>query len=203
MPARKITRARCTICAHPERARIEFARISGASLDSIAATFGVHRDAVWRHCTKHVSDEQKSIYLADVPLEDLAKRANAENLSLLDYLVISRATLMSQMQAAAACNDRHGTATLAGRLNETLSLIGKLTGEMLALSPVNITNNTAVFMSSPLYLELEQMLIATLSDHPDVLAKVVGGLRQLEERTPIGNALPAPSMKDITPNATT
>ncbi len=39
-------------------------------------------------------------------------------------------------------------------------------------------------MSSPLYIELEQMLISTLSDHPDVLAKVVDGLRALEERAP-------------------
>jgi hypothetical protein len=28
------------------------------------------------------------------------------------------------------------------------------------------------------------MLIATLSDHPDALAKVVDGLRRLEERAP-------------------
>ncbi len=37
---------------------------------------------------------------------------------------------------------------------------------------------------SPLYAELERMLIATLASHPEALAKVVDGLRQLEQKTP-------------------
>lgn len=160
------------------------ARISGASLDSIAATFGVHRDAVWRHCTKHVTDEQRSMYLADVDLTALAARANAENMSLMDYLAIVRGTLMAQMQAAAGVNDRSSTAALAGKLNETLKLIGQFTGELMKISPANITNNSIVFMSSPLYAELERMLITTLSGHPDALAKVVDGLRALEAKAP-------------------
>jgi hypothetical protein len=184
MPPRKITKARCRICAHPERARIEMAHISGASLSSIAATFGVQRCAVWRHCTKHLTEDQRAMYLADVDLTALASRANSENISLMDYLAIVRSTLMMQMQQAAGANDRNGTAALAGRLNETLKLIGQFTGELMKLSPVNITNNSMVFMSSPLYAELERMLIATLTEHPEALAKVVEGLRRLEERAP-------------------
>ncbi len=68
---------------------------------------------------------------------------------------------------AAGCNDRSGTAALAGRLNETLKLLAGLTGELLRLNPHTVNHNVTVFMSSPLYIELEQMLIATLSDHPD------------------------------------
>jgi hypothetical protein len=184
MAQRKITKARCRICSHPNRARIELARISGASLDSIATSFGVHRDAVWRHTTKHVSDDQRAMYLADVDLATLAARANAENMSLLDYLAITRSTLMVQMQAAAGVNDRSATAALAGKLNQTLQLIGTFTGELMKISPANITNNSIVFMSSPLYAELERMLITTLSGHPDALAKVVDGLRNLEAKTP-------------------
>jgi hypothetical protein len=202
---RKITRARCTICAHPDRARIEFARICGISLEKVAQNFGVGYQAVWRHMGAHVSAEARAQYLGDVDLKGLAERANAESLSLLDYLAITRSTLMVQMQTAAHCNDRSGTASLAGRLNETLKLIAECTGEMLRLSPVNITHNTAVFMSSPLYIELEQMLIATLSDHPEALSKVVDGLRQLEERVPAQEytaaALAASPMREINPHA--
>jgi hypothetical protein len=200
---RKITKARCTICRHPERARIEFARVSGVSLDNIAETFSVQRDAVWRHTTKHVTDADRACYLADVDLAELAKRANAESLSLLDYLAIVRSTLMLQMQAAAGCNDRSGTAALAGRLNETLKLLATLTGELLRLNPHTVNHNVTVFMS--LYIELEQMLIATLSDHPDALAKVVDGLRQLEERAPAPEytaaALAGSPMREINPHA--
>ena len=153
----------------------------------------------------HVSDADRALYLADVDLKSLAERANAESLSLLDYLAIVRSTLMLQMQAAAGCNDRSGTAQLAGKLNQTLQLIAECTGEMLRLNPHTINQNVMVFTSSPLYVELEQMLIATLSDHPDALAKVVDGLRQLEDRAPAPEytaaALASSPMREINPHA--
>ena len=202
---RKITRARCLICSHPERARIELARVSGVSLRDIAKTFGVSLDSVWRHMTNHVTDAERAIYLCDVDLKGLAERANSEALSLIDYLAIVRSTLLQQMQLAAGCNDRSGTAALAGRLNETLKLLASLTGELLRLNPHTVNHNVTVFMSSPLYIELEQMLIATLSDHPDALAKVVDGLRQLEDRAPVpeytATALAGPAMREINPHA--
>jgi hypothetical protein len=197
---------RCQICRSADRARIELARVSGVGLDTIAKTFSVHRDAIWRHMVNHVSNEQRALYLADVDLKDLANRANAESLSLLDYLAIIRSTLLQQMQMAAGLNDRSGTAALAGRLNETLKLLASLTGELLRLNPHTVNHNVTVFMSSPLYIELEQMLIATLSDHPDALAKVVDGLRALEDRAPAPEytaaALAASPMREITPHAT-
>jgi hypothetical protein len=204
--ARKISSARCTICSHPERARIELARVSGTSLRDIAKTFGVNMHCVWRHTTNHLSDKQRAFYLADVDLKGLAERANAESLSLLDYLAIIRSTLLQQMQMAAGCNDRSGTAVLAGRLNETLKLLATLTGELLKLNPVNITHNTAVFLSSPLYTSLERMLIDTLADHPTALAAVIDGLRQLEERAPAeypaaAAAALAPAVREINPHA--
>jgi hypothetical protein len=202
---RKISSARCSICSHPERARIELARVSGTSLRDIADTFNVNMHAVWRHMTNHVSDKQRAFYLADVDLKGLAERANSEALSLIDYLAIVRSTLLQQMQMAAGCNDRSGTAALAGRLNETLKLLASLTGELLRLNPHTVNHNVTVFMSSPLYIELEQMLIATLSDHPDALAKVVDGLRQLEDRAPAPEytaaALAASPMREINPHA--
>ncbi len=80
----KITRARCIVCSHPERARIELARVSGVGLDTIAKTFGITKDAVWRHTTNHLTDAERAIYLCDVDLKGLAERANSEALSLID-----------------------------------------------------------------------------------------------------------------------
>jgi hypothetical protein len=205
MTARKITKARCTVCRHSERARIEFARVSGASLVSIAESFGVKRSAIWRHMENHVTDADRAVYLADVDLKGLADRANAESLSLLDYLAIIRSTLLQQMQMAAGLNDRSATAALAGRLNETLKLLASLTGELLRLNPHTVNHNVTVFMSSPLYIELEQMLIATLSDHPDALARVVDGLRALSDRAPAPEytaaGLASSPMREINPHA--
>jgi hypothetical protein len=202
---RKITRARCSICSHVERARIELARVSGVGLDSIAESFGVTRSSVARHMQNHVSNADRAIYLADVDLKGLAERANAESLSLLDYLAIIRSTLLQQMQMAAGFNDRSGTAALAGRLNETLKLLASLTGELLRLNPHTVNHNVTVFMSSPLYAELELMLINTLSDYPEALSRVVDGLRALEDRAPAPEytapGLASSPMREINPNA--
>ena len=53
----------CQICRHAERWRLELLRAGGASLDSLAEKFGVSRDPLHRHWTRHVSDEMRASYL--------------------------------------------------------------------------------------------------------------------------------------------
>ena len=182
---------RCKLCAHPERARIEMMRVGGVGLDAIAAQFNVSRDSVWRHMKDHVSDDERAEYLADIPLAEMLARAADEGVSLLDFFKIVRATLMKQFQLAASVNDRRAVASLAGRLNETLDLIGKLTGEMLRLSPGTVVNNTAVFVNSPMFTDLQSMLVRKLAGHPEALSRVVEGLQELEARAaPVQNNAP-------------
>jgi hypothetical protein len=97
-----VARSPCVVCKHPERARIELMRASGATLDTIARKFNVGRDSVWRHYGRHVSNETKAYLIAGpAKLDELAQRAAAEQLSLLDYLSIIRSALMSLFQQAA------------------------------------------------------------------------------------------------------
>ena len=78
----------CQVCNHPDRARIEFAKISGRGLHEVAKEFGVHKDSLWRHMRKHVTEETKIGYLAGpVKLAELANLAASENKSLIEYLV--------------------------------------------------------------------------------------------------------------------
>lgn len=166
-------------------------RVGGVGLDAIAAQFDVSRDSVWRHMKDHVSDDERAEYLADIPLAEMLARAADEGVSLLDFFKIVRATLMKQFQLAASVNDRRAVASLAGRLNETLDLIGKLTGEMLRLSPGMVVNNTAVFMNGPIFTDLQSMLVRKLAGYPEALSRVVEGLQELEARaTPIQNNAP-------------
>lgn len=190
-----LAKPRCQICRHPERLRIEMARLSGASLDSIAKKFSIGRDAIWRHMEQHVDGDRRSMLVADVPLKELADRAAEEGLSLIDYLGIVRTTVLNQLLGAASVNDRHGTASLAGRATDVLREIGKLTGEILRSAPVsNVTNNTMVFMSSPAFANLERMLIERLAPHPEALRAVLDGLQALEsggaEGAPMIDAIP-------------
>lgn len=172
---------KCVVCSHPERLRIEMARLAGASLDSIAAKFECSRDAVWRHCTKHVNDDRRAMLIADTPMRELADRAAEEGLSLIDYLGIVRSAVMGQLLEAAAVKDRHATAVLAGRSVEVLRELGRFTGEILKTAPVgNVTTNVMLFMSSPAFTSLERMLIERLTPHPEALKAVLEGLRSLE-----------------------
>jgi hypothetical protein len=105
-------RPRCTVCRLPRatRARIEIARLGGVGLDQLAAEFGVHRDAIWRHMRDHVTDADKAAYLVDVPLQEMVARAADEGVSLIDHFRVVRFTLMKQFQLAAVCNDRRAVA---------------------------------------------------------------------------------------------
>jgi hypothetical protein len=158
-------------------------RIAGVGLDAIAAQFkGAHRDAVWRHVINHLTEADKAAYLADIPLSEMLARAADEGVSLLDFFKIVRSTLMKQFQLAASVNDRRAVAALAGRLNEVLTSIGSVTGEMLRLGPANVTNNLTVLINSPGFRDLQSMLISKLAGHPEALSAVVEGLEELEAR---------------------
>jgi hypothetical protein len=188
-----IKAARCSICSHPDRVLIEQTRIAGASLDTIAAKYNVSRDAIWRHMGKHVSEDLRAEYLAAVPMKDLAAKAAAEGVSVLEYFSIIRATLMTQFQLAASVNDKHATATLAGRLTEVLRAIGHISGEMGSMAANSITINNVSIMNSPVFATLQANLLHALAPYPEARAAVVAALRQMDEQ----NAMP---MKTIEHN---
>jgi hypothetical protein len=154
-------------------------RVSGLSLESVAEKFSLHRDAIWRHMRKHVPDDVKASYLCDVPIAELAERANKENLSLIDYLALVRGTVISQMLLAASANDGYRTAALAGRATDVLRQIGQVTGELSKLGGITITNNVAIF-SDPKFLELQAGLLTIARSHPGARADIIALLRGLD-----------------------
>src|SRR6266545_1748159 len=89
---------RCQVCNHDQRWRAELLRAGGASLDSLAAKFRLHRDAIDRHYTNHVAPELKQTYLAGpVQLQELADRAGEVGGSVLDHLHAVRVILMGHL----------------------------------------------------------------------------------------------------------
>jgi hypothetical protein len=131
----------------------------------------------------HVTEAEKAEYLADVPLKEVAKRAAEEGDSLLDYFNLIRSVVLRQMLLAASVNDGHRVAKLAARATEVLVELGRLTGELTRLAPVTNVNNTAIFINSPIFAELQEMLIEKLRDHPPALEAVIEGLQELEARS--------------------
>jgi hypothetical protein len=186
-----LRRPRCAICrlARHERAKIEIARLGGVSLDQIAAASpGISRDMIFSHMRSHVTDADKAAYLVDVPVAEMVARAADEGVSLIDHFRVVRFTLMQQFQLAAVCNDRKAVASLAGKLDEVLNSIGRITGELLRLAPGSVVNNTTIFLNSPMFVDLQSMLMRKLQGHPEALGRVVEGLQELEAKAaPVSN----------------
>jgi hypothetical protein len=175
----------CQICVHPDRARIELLRVSGVSLDALAGQFGCHRDAIWRHFRKHVSDERKSELLAGpAKVDGLINQAADESRSLLDYFKVARSVLFSQFLAAAEAGDRNGVASIASKLLDSLRELGKLTGELRQLSGISVTNNVVNFIGSPEFGALSEGLLSLARRHPEAKADIVALLREIDAGPP-------------------
>jgi hypothetical protein len=184
MTARKLVKAAlCGVCSHPERARIEFGRVSGQTLDALALQFPpLSRDAIWRHCLNHLTDDQRSEYLAAVPLKDLAQKAAAESVSVLEHYQIIRASLMASFQLCASIGDRPGMSALAGRLNEVLRSMASISGEMSGLASQSITiNNNLNVLNSPIFATIQAQLLTALSPFPQARAAVIQALREIDQ----------------------
>lgn len=188
------SRSPCKVCRHPDRALIEQGRILGVSLDALAARHDVSRDSIHRHMVNHVDDELRASYISQVPLAELAAKAAEENLSLLEYLAIVRGLLMREAQVAALAHDRHGLATVSGRLLESLRQIGGLTGEIARLAPGTVNIGSINFIGSPAFLALHEMLLRKLAGYPEALAAVLAGLGELEAMAAADAAKPVPPM---------
>jgi hypothetical protein len=183
MAARLRKLSTCAVCRHPERQRIEALRASGASLDSLARKFKVHRDAIWRHWKDHVSADLKTSYLAGpATIAELKERAALEGGSILDHLSILRSILMGAITASAEAQSAFTLAALTGRLVEVLKAIGACTGEIERLNPgINVTTNIAI-MSDPRMIELQSGLLQIARAHPAARADIVALLRDLDAK---------------------
>lgn len=181
MPAKTITKPRCTVCHHPERHRIELLRIAGTPTDTIVERYpDLGRDAVYRHMQNHVDAETKASLVLDVPMTELVERAVKEGGSLIDHFQVVRLTVMSAMQRASAVGDYSGTAALAKRAVEVNQAIGRLSGELLNSTPIGHFTQNNIVMGSPVMARLEGMLVERLTPFPDALRAVLAGLADLD-----------------------
>lgn len=189
--SRNNTSTRCQVCKHEERWRVELLRAGGATLDSLAAKFSLHRDAIHRHWRDHVSPEMKASYLCGpAQLAELAEKAAAEGDSVLDHLRMIRTVLTGQLAAMTEAGDGRGAAYVAGRLTATLETMARITGEIgeLARSTININGNVAI-VNSPEFVKVQAIMLRALAPFPDARGAVVMALRSMDaEGAPQGSA---------------
>jgi hypothetical protein len=187
---------RCKICSHPDRWRIELLRAGGASLESLAKKFSVSRDAIFRHWHNHVTADAKAGYLAGpAQLADLANTAATEGESVLDYLKITRTTLMASLSACGEAGDARGVAIVASQLISVLEKIGKITGEIAQIAQGAVNVNVAI-VNSPEFARIQARLLTALAPFSDARTAVVAALRDLDAEA----AQPAPKLIEVRPN---
>lgn len=182
----------CTVCNHPDRARIEALRVAGTSLRALELQFGVGKDAVCKHFKNHMSQERKSeLLVGPARIASLVNAAADESRGFLDYLTIARSVLFNQFLAAAEAGDRNGVVGVAGRLLESLRELGKLTGELREVSGITV-NNTLNLVTSPQFIELQHGLLSISRKHPETKADIIALLRGLDDRPVNGSRISPP-----------
>jgi hypothetical protein len=194
LPARRgQPSGRCVVCAHPDKVRIELLLAGGAGQKAVGRKFGIGKDPIWRHWTRHVDAQHRArLIMGPVQIQALSAQIAEENTSVLDNLRIIRAGLYKQYDAALEAGDRTVGALLAGKLHQNLQITAKITGE-LASSPLiqvnNTQNNNVAMVESPAFAAFQARLIAVLRNHPAARDDVLREFQRIE----VAPAIPAPT----------
>ena len=193
MPAQRGHSGGCTVCAHPERVRLEILLASGAGQSAVGRKYGLSADAVHRHWRNHVTAERKAnLILGPVQRAELAARVCEETGSVLDHLKAIRAGLYQQYNAAIEAGDRNSGALLAGKLHENLRTVARITGELTSSPLVQINNsqtNVIALLDSREFATFQATLIRVLNRFPAARDAVVAEFEALEKQ---GAAAPLP-----------
>src|SRR5260221_13927806 len=157
----------CTVCIHPERAKIDAALIAGTPLRDMACQFAVGRMAVQRHAAEHL-------------LAEPVKAKQAEDVSRATDVLEMAATRDKLALALLARAERAGdlkTAVQALRVSLTsLELLARLRGEL------NEQQNTTVnVLLAPEWLSVQAALLAALAPYAEARAAAAAALLRLEE----------------------
>jgi hypothetical protein len=170
-------------------------KAGGASLDALAAKFGVSRDSVDRHWHRHVTAESKATYLiGPAEMATIAERAAQEGDSVIDYLRMCRTSLVAQLAAANEAGDARGAAFIVNSLVRTLEALARVSGEVGTLATsITFNNSTNIAMvSHPQFASVQACMLRALAPFADARAAVVAALRGLDSgNAPSAAAAPA------------
>jgi hypothetical protein len=186
MPARRgQPSGKCIVCANPDKVRIELLLAGGASQKSVGRKFGISKDSVWRHWTRHVDAQHRArLIMGPVQIHALSAQVAEENTSVLENLRIIRAGLYQQYDAALEAGDRTTGALLAGKLHQNLQIAARISGELASSPLVQINNNqtnVAMLSDSAPFQAFQARLIQILARHPAARDDVVAEFERLEQ----------------------
>lgn len=171
---------RCAVCGHEQRSLIETMMATGVSTKRVGERFGVHWAAVHRHWHHHTPPSVRAARAANAlrPGVELDKLINDESAGLLEHLQNVRGKLYLLFDTAVEVGDRNAAALLSGRLHENLTIVARLTGELMKHATPTVTN----VLVNPDVLQLMHAVRAAVAPFPEARQAVVAALAEIEQR---------------------
>lgn len=149
----------CTVCAHPERDRIDVELAGGGSARALAPRVGLSQAALLRHRRRHLSPA-----LVRVAREHRTEEsARGSYLSVLDRLETLAVRIDRFIDTAEHKGSIVGGAAVLREMRSTLETIARITGELDERGQ-SVTVNV---LASPEVAELVRRLLGALAPFPE------------------------------------
>jgi hypothetical protein len=178
---------RCSICKHPQVARIDYLAISGHGehghgRNAIAAKYNLSVGSLYNHLRKHISAEYRRAILAGpfASERDLRELAAEEGTSVLQSLRVIFNGHRHRWLLALEIGDDRSMIDHAKFMTNTLWKIGQLTQEILPTPVIHQNNLQINLFEHPEYVQAFTRLSEALQPFPDARKAVAHALRGLE-----------------------
>jgi hypothetical protein len=152
---------RCSVCSHPDCARIDAALIAGQSHRVIARQFGVGHDAVQRHAAAHLA----------LKTTEANRAMERDILAEVERMIQGMDRALVRVEKAG--DDRAYFAGMRER-RATIELLAKLRGELDERAVINV-------LALPEWLAVREALLRALDPFPQARIAVGDAMAQLEE----------------------
>jgi hypothetical protein len=146
----------CSVCAHPDRAAVDKALVTGASLRDVAGQFGLTKSSVERHQADHLPAR----------LVKAAERQDVrEALDVVAQLKAINAATLEVLRDAQASKDGELVLKATDRALKQIELQAKLLGDLDDRPQVNI-------LISAEWAEIRLLILRALGPYPDARTAV-------------------------------
>jgi hypothetical protein len=177
--------AHCQACSHPRIADLNRDLVAGSiSKNAIGRKYGIHPDAVHRHASNHLTDEQQreiAVELKRERAQGVATELNDERLDVGNaYESLARRVERLITKAEQEGNDGLALASMEG-LRKVLHDCATMQGKLAQQLTVQIS-----ILESREWIELRSILETVFRDHPAAGEAFLGLARR--RRLSIANA---------------
>ncbi|TFC71401.1 hypothetical protein E3O45_15115 [Cryobacterium sp. TMS1-20-1] len=163
-----MSEARCKVCAHSDREKIDAALATGTTNVAAGERWGMSKDAVRRHRASHLSKALMAV---------TAQRETGGAVKAIDRAE----ALYSKAEGLLDAAQLEGKASLSlaaiRELRGIVELLAKLTGELDERPTVQVLNVS----TSPEWSQLRGVLLGALGPFPEAHLAVAGALGELEQ----------------------